>query len=50
MGEVIAKLIEAEEHAHYDGVKGGMGMQEKARFTAIITSFIVFEAAAIPSL
>ncbi|GAA5990865.1 hypothetical protein JCM5350_008251 [Sporobolomyces pararoseus] len=50
MGEVIAKLIETEEHAHYDGVKGGMGTQEKARFTAIISSFIVFEAGAISFL
>lgn len=50
MGEVIAKLVETEEHAHYDGVKGGMGSEEKARFTTIITSFIVFEAGAISFL
>ncbi|GAA5923353.1 uncharacterized protein JCM15063_003621 [Sporobolomyces koalae] len=49
MGEVIAKMIESEEHAHYGGV-GGMGTEDKARFTAIITSFIVFEAGAISFL
>ncbi|GAA6020734.1 hypothetical protein JCM11491_003513 [Sporobolomyces phaffii] len=50
MGEVIAKLVETEEHAHYDGVDGGMSTEDKAKFTVIITSFIVFQAGAISFL
>ncbi|GAA6059879.1 hypothetical protein JCM10212_007084 [Sporobolomyces blumeae] len=45
MGEVIAKFIEQEEHAH-----GKMSKHEQMRFTAALTSFIVFEAGAISFL
>ncbi|GAA5915751.1 uncharacterized protein JCM6883_002945 [Sporobolomyces salmoneus] len=48
MGEVIAKMIEGEEHAHMGG--GKMSEQEKGRFTMVVTSFIVFEAGAISFL
>jgi MFS superfamily sulfate permease-like transporter len=50
MGEVIAKLVETEEHAHYDGVEGGMGIEQKTKFTVVLTSFIVFQAGAISFL
>ena len=48
MGETIAKFVETEEHAHYGS--GKMGMEEKARFTVVITSLIVFQAGAISFL
>ncbi|GAA6053425.1 hypothetical protein JCM3770_005160, partial [Rhodotorula araucariae] len=44
-GEFIAKIIEAEEHAH-----GGMSGREKARIVVIITTIITFQSGLVTFL
>ncbi|BGP44587.1 hypothetical protein JCM10450v2_000401 [Rhodotorula kratochvilovae] len=44
-GEFIAKVIEAEEHAH-----GGMSVREKARIAVVITTTITFQSGLVTFL